>query len=59
MLDPCFKGLGLIIQYVGKERTLQVVGDYNTQVLFPLLVCAYKVLYPTNASEKNGGGSTS
>jgi hypothetical protein len=59
MLDPCFKGLGLVIQYVGKERTLQVASDYDTQVLFSFLVCAYKVLNPTNASEKNAGGSTS
>jgi hypothetical protein len=59
MLDPHFKRLGLVIQYVGKERTLEVVGDYDIQLLFPLLVCAYKVLNPINASERNMGGSTS
>jgi hypothetical protein len=59
MLDPHFKGLGLVIQYVGKERVLQVASDYDIQILFPLLVCAYKVLNQTNASERNVGGSTS
>jgi hypothetical protein len=59
MFNPHFKGLGLIIQYVGKEKALQVASDYNTQVLSPLLVCAYKVLNPTNVSERNVGGSTS
>jgi hypothetical protein len=29
MLDPCFKGLGLVIQYVGEERTLHIVGEYD------------------------------
>jgi hypothetical protein len=59
MLDPCFEGLGLVIQYVGKEKTLEIAGDYNIQVLFPLLVCAYKVLNPTNTSERNMVGSAS
>ncbi len=59
MLDFHFKVLGLVIQYVGKEGFFQVASDYDIQVLFPLLVYAYKVLNPTNASEKNVGGSTS
>ncbi len=59
MLDPHFEGLGLVIQYGGKERTFQVASDYDIQVLFPLLIYAYKVLNPTNASEKNAGGSAS
>ncbi len=29
MLDPHFKGLRLVIQYVSKEKTLQIVGDYD------------------------------
>jgi hypothetical protein len=53
MLDPHFKGLGLVIQYVGKERVFQVVSDHDIQVLFLLLVCAFKVLNLTNASESN------
>jgi hypothetical protein len=52
MLDPCCKGLGLIIQYVGKERAFQIPGEYDRAILFPLLVCAYKFLNPTNVSER-------
>jgi len=59
MLDPHFKGLRLVIQYVDKERTVQVASNYDIQVLFPLLICVYNVLNPTNASERNAGGSTS
>ncbi len=44
MLNPCFKGLGLVIQYVGKERTLHIVGEYDCHVLFPFIICAYKYL---------------
>jgi len=29
MLDPRFKGLGLVIQYVGKERALHIVREYD------------------------------
>jgi hypothetical protein len=40
MLDPRSKGLGLVIDYVGKERTFQIAWEYDRQVLFPFLVCA-------------------
>jgi hypothetical protein len=50
ILDPRFKGLGLVIQYVGKERTLHIVGEYDRQVLFPLLICAYKYLNPSDVN---------
>jgi hypothetical protein len=54
MLNPCCKGLGLglVIQYVGKERAFQSPGEYDRAILFPLLVCAYKFLNPTNVSER-------
>jgi hypothetical protein len=29
MLDPHFKRLGLLIQYVGKERVLQIASEYD------------------------------
>lgn len=44
MLHPHFKGLRLVIQYVGKEKTHLIVGEYDRYVLFPLLVHVYKVL---------------
>jgi hypothetical protein len=52
MLDKCYKGLGLDIQYVGKERALQIVGEYDKPILFLLFVCAYKFLNSTNVNEK-------
>ncbi len=48
MLDPRFKGLLFVIQYVGKERTLHIVGEYDYHVLFPFLTCAYKYLNPSH-----------
>jgi hypothetical protein len=50
MLDPCFKGLGLVIQYVGKERTLHIVGEYDCQLLFSFIICAYKYLNTNDVS---------
>jgi hypothetical protein len=41
MLDACYKGLGLAIQFVGKERTWQIIGEYDRLVLLSLLVSAY------------------
>jgi hypothetical protein len=51
MLDPCFKGLGLVIQYVGKEKTTLIAGEYDIYVLFLLLVHAYRILNPSITSE--------
>jgi hypothetical protein len=44
MLHPHFKGLRLVRQYVGKEKTHLIAGEYDRYVLFPLLVHVYKVL---------------
>jgi hypothetical protein len=33
MLNPCYKGLGLVIQFVGKERALQIGSKYYHHVL--------------------------
>jgi hypothetical protein len=52
MLDPRYKGLGLVIQNVGKEKAFQIASEYDRAILFPLLVCAYKFLNPTNVSER-------
>jgi hypothetical protein len=29
MLDPCYKGLGVIIKYVGKDGTFQSIGEFD------------------------------
>jgi hypothetical protein len=44
MLDPHFKRLGLVIQYVGKEKIHLFIGEYDRYDLFPLFIHAYKVL---------------
>jgi hypothetical protein len=59
MLDPQYKGLGMIIQYVGKQRAFQITNEYDREVLFPLLFCAYKILNPTNANERSSCSYTS
>ncbi len=59
MLDPWYKGLGLVIDYVGKEQAFQIVRKYDKEVLFPLLVCAYKVLNLNDTCERTFGGFTS
>jgi hypothetical protein len=51
MLDPCFKGSRLVIQYVGKEKIVLIASEYDMYVLFPSLVHAYKFLNPFVASE--------
>ncbi len=51
MLDPHFKGLGLVIQCVGKEKADLIAGEYDRYVLFPLLIHAYKFLNPFATNE--------
>ncbi len=59
MFDPWYKGLGLVIDYIGKKWALQIVREYDRQVLFMFLVCAYKVLNPSNTCERALGSFTS
>jgi hypothetical protein len=51
ILNPYYNSLGLVIQYVDEERVLHIVYEYDKQVLFPLLVWAYKFVKPSHASE--------
>jgi hypothetical protein len=51
MLNSCFKGLRLVIQYVGKAKTHFIVGEYDRYVIFPLLVHVCKVLNSYAISE--------
>jgi len=32
LLNPHYKGLGLVIQYVGKEKALQILDKYHQHV---------------------------
>ncbi len=52
MLHPHYKELGLLMQYIGKEKNFQITSDYNRQVLFPQLLCTYKFLNLVNLGEK-------
>ncbi len=44
MLDLHYKGLGLVIQHVGKENTQQITSEYDHQILLSFLVYAYNYL---------------
>lgn len=49
MLDPRYKGLSLVKDYVGRERALQVVGETDSNALLPCLVTVFKHLNPSSA----------
>jgi hypothetical protein len=46
MLDPRFKGLEVIVDYVGCEVAKQVVDEYDHKILVPLLTKAAQILSP-------------
>jgi hypothetical protein len=48
MLDPHYKGLALVIQFVGKEITLQISSEYGYHVLLPFLVSINNFLNPND-----------
>ncbi len=41
--------MGLVIQFVGKGKTLQIASEYDCQVLLPLLISTYNFLNPSYA----------
>lgn len=51
-LDPRFKGLGLLCDYVGAERVVDIVSGYDNLVLLPILMQCYKRLHPTAQSQE-------
>jgi len=38
ILDPHYKKLGLVIQYVGKQRVFHIASKYDKKVLFSFLL---------------------
>lgn len=52
MLDPRFKGLGLVRDYVGADKVVVIVLEYDNMVLLPLLMQCYKRLHPTAQSQE-------
>jgi hypothetical protein len=49
LLNPCYKGLKLVIQFVNKEKTLQIANEYDEQALLSLIVFAYNFVNPYDA----------
>ncbi len=52
LLNPCYKGLKLVIQFVNKEKTLQIANEYDEQALFSLIVFACNFVNPYDACAK-------
>jgi hypothetical protein len=50
MLDLHYKGLRLVIQYVGKEKTQQITSEYDHQILLSFLVYAYNYLHQSDVN---------
>ena len=46
MLDPRYKGLQVIINYVGRKIVMHIVAEYDQLVLVPLLVKVSRLLNP-------------
>jgi len=49
LLNPCYKGLKVVIQFVNKEKTLQIANEYDEQTLFSLIVFACNFVNPYDA----------
>jgi cobalamin biosynthesis Co2+ chelatase CbiK len=47
MLDPCFKSLDVVKAFVGCAKVIQIVAEYDSKTLLPLLVVAFHFLNPT------------
>jgi hypothetical protein len=50
MLDLHYKRSGFVIQYVGKEKTQQIISEYDHQTLLSFLVYAYNYLNPSDVN---------
>jgi hypothetical protein len=48
MLDTCFKSLDVVKLFVGQEKMIQIVVEYDSKNALPLLVVALHFLNPTN-----------
>jgi len=44
MLDPCFKNLQLIRNYVRLEVVMEILVEYDRTILMPLLLTVYNNL---------------
>jgi hypothetical protein len=46
MLDPMYRGMQCIKEYIRFERTKVVMEDYDNKVFIPLLLKVFKFLDP-------------
>lgn len=46
MLNPMFKNMCLVTSYVGHDNVVNLVINYDSKLLLPLLVESYKSLMP-------------
>jgi hypothetical protein len=49
LLNPCYKGLKLVLQFVNKEKTLRIANEYDEEALFLLIVFACNFVNPYDA----------
>ncbi len=49
LLNPCYKGLKLVFQFVNKEKTLRIANEYDEEALFLLIVFACNFVNPYDA----------
>jgi len=38
MFDPRFKGLTCVCEFVGREKTVEIIHEYDQQCLLPMFV---------------------
>jgi hypothetical protein len=50
MLDPRFKGFCLVSSYVGREKGMSIVEEYDVEALYPMLLKCYHYLHPMGKS---------
>ncbi len=51
MLDPQYEGLGMVIQYGGKQITFQITSAYDREYCSHFSFVHTKILNSTNANE--------
>jgi hypothetical protein len=50
MLDPYFKNMKVIRDFVGNAHAIQIVIDYNSNIMCPLLLHVFFHLNPIRAT---------
>nr|XP_024359895.1 uncharacterized protein LOC112274515 isoform X1 [Physcomitrium patens] len=59
MLDPRYKGLSLLKDYVGRDMALAVVAEVDNRALLPCLVTVFKQLNPSSVENVSALSPTS